>query len=265
MKTERDVGTMTLILPGMWALAAMIAGILASPLLANAAAASDLPRGMVHLRDVAPGIQQDMRYAGRHNFLGRRVRGYQAGECIVTRRTARALRRVQRQLRPMGLSLKVYDCYRPMRAVREFVRWSRDARDTRAKAEFYPTIKKRSLFARRYISKRSKHTRGNTVDLAIVPRGSKPPPYDADAPQKACHKHQTRRAPDNALDFGTGYDCFHANSGWQLPQRNKTAWKNRQLLNRVMGRQGFRGYKREWWHFTLPGAGTRQPMDFVVR
>jgi len=224
-----------------------------------------LPAGMVHLRQIDASIEQDMRYAGRHNFLGRRVRGYLAGTCILTRRTALALRRVQRRLRKSQLSLKVYDCYRPRRAVRDFVRWARRKGDRIAKAEFYPQIDKTTLFARHFISKHSKHSYGNTVDLTIVPLGSQQPSIAPGQPRKACHLPKARRVPDNSLELGTGFDCFHRWSGNGLPRSKTVAWRNRRLLNRVMRAAGFHGYHREWWHFTLRGAGTDRPMYFPVR
>ena len=44
---------------------------------------------------------------------------------------------VRRELEPRGLVVKAFDCYRPTRAVAHFVRWARDLRDTKQKAEFY--------------------------------------------------------------------------------------------------------------------------------
>lgn len=227
--------------------------------------AAALPPGMVYLRKVAPTIQQDMRYAGRHNFLARRVRGYLAAKCIVTRRTAKALRRVQRRLMKRGLSLKVYDCYRPLRAVEDFLRWARRPADQAAKAEFYPTIAKQELFDRGYISERSTHTLGNTVDVTLVPLGSAQPRLDRRRSYGACHLLKARRAPDNSLDFGTGYDCFHRRSGEGLDRSYRRAWQNRRLLDRLMRNVGFHGYRREWWHFTLRGAGAEVPMNFPVQ
>ena len=84
----------------------------------------NLPSGFVYLRDVDPSIRQDIRYATSHNFIGRPIRGYQAGECILTRPAATALSKVQKELLQSGLSLKVYDCYRPQMAVDEFIAWS---------------------------------------------------------------------------------------------------------------------------------------------
>src|SRR5665648_404470 len=112
-----------------------------------AAAAERLPAGFVYLRDVDPSIAQDMRYAGPDNFTGRPLPGYGAPECVLRRSVAQALAQVQADLARENLSLKVYDCYRPTRAVRAFMRWASDgARDAPTK-RFFPALEKRTLFA----------------------------------------------------------------------------------------------------------------------
>src|SRR5476649_1561408 len=102
------------------------------------AAPAGLPAGFVYLGDTDPTILQDIRYAGSHNFVGRPIAGYEAAECVLTEKSARALAKVQAQLKPKNLSLIVWDCYRPTRATAEFIRWSKDPNDTKMKAEFYP-------------------------------------------------------------------------------------------------------------------------------
>ena len=73
-----------------------IALVLAS--LTPIAARDVLAPGFVYLRDVEPGIIQDMRYATRDNFVGRPLPGYDAGECVLRREAALALRHVQADL-----------------------------------------------------------------------------------------------------------------------------------------------------------------------
>src|SRR6266849_5829701 len=114
---------------------------------APALAGSTLPRGFVYLRDIDPTIVQDIRYAGSHNFVGRPVRGYLAAECILSEPAANALATVQRRLAEKKLSLIVWDCYRPRRAVADFLAWSRDPAHAEMKAEFYPRTDKQKLFA----------------------------------------------------------------------------------------------------------------------
>ena len=87
--------------------------------------AGDLPEGFVYLRDTDPTILQDMRYATANNFVGKKVPGYEAPECVLVRQAADALAAVQAELRGKHLTLKVYDCYRPARAVKAFVDWAK--------------------------------------------------------------------------------------------------------------------------------------------
>jgi D-alanyl-D-alanine dipeptidase len=133
--------------------------------------AGEIPNGFVWLRDVDPTIEQDIRYYGSHNITGGPLPGYDAPECLVTRETAEALVAVQRELAGSRLSLKVYDCFRPQRAVDAFVTWSEDPDDQAVKAGFYPRIDKSTVFDQGYFAKRSGHTRGSTLDLTIVPVG----------------------------------------------------------------------------------------------
>src|SRR3982074_1537570 len=94
------------------------------------AIAQSLPSGFVFLRDIDPTIVQDIRYAGPNNFIGRPLAGYDAAECVGERGGGVALNRVQQELAPQNLSLKMLDCYRPARAVREMVVWAQNGRET---------------------------------------------------------------------------------------------------------------------------------------
>jgi len=135
------------------------------PALAGSALSKDfLPKGFVYLRDTDPTIVQDIRYAGSHNFVGRPIKGYLAAECILSDRAASALRTVQSMLAEKKLSLIVWDCYRPKRAVDDFLRWSKYPAQSEMKAEFYPRTDKQKLFALGYLATRSAHSRGSTVD-----------------------------------------------------------------------------------------------------
>ena len=104
--------------------------------------AGSLPKGFVYLRDIDPTIVQDIRYAGSHNFVGRPIKGYLAAECILSAPAANALALVQKKLAEKKLSLIVWDCYRPKRAVADFFAWSRDPARSEMKAEFYPRTDK---------------------------------------------------------------------------------------------------------------------------
>ncbi|QKP78825.1 M15 family metallopeptidase [Methyloligella sp. GL2] len=240
-------------------------GVVFAALVALACAASAdeaaMPKGFVYLRDVDPTIQQDMRYAGPDNFTGRPVPGYEAGECILVRPAAEALKAAQAELAAKGLSLKVYDCYRPTRAVAAFVAWAKEPDDLRIKRVHYPDLQKTALFPA-YIATRSGHSRGATVDVTLVPAGSTPmgnaPPETA-----AC----TDAAPrDNSLDMGVSFDCFDPKANSDTPGLTPEQRRNRKLLLDVMARHGFRNYPKEIWHYSFkpePYPGTY--FDFPVR
>ncbi len=83
----------------------------------TAAHAQSLPGGFVYLRDIDPTIIQDIRYATSNNFVGHPLAGYQAGECVVKREVGLRLKKIQEELARQKLSLKMFDCYRPTRAV----------------------------------------------------------------------------------------------------------------------------------------------------
>ena len=155
--------------------------------LGAAPAGAEVPAGFAYLGDVDASILHDIRYAGSHNFIGRPIAGYQAAECVLTEKAARALAMVQAELAARRMSLVTWDCYRPMRAVADFLRWSKDVSDLRMKGEFYPRTDKTKLFSLGYLATRSAHSRGSTVDLGIVPAGvSVPPIYDPAAPLLPC-------------------------------------------------------------------------------
>jgi D-alanyl-D-alanine dipeptidase len=231
-----------------------------------APAPSGLPTGFVYLADIDPTIVQDIRYAGSHNFIGRPIAGYEAAECVLTEKAARALAKVQSRLAPKKLSLIVFDCYRPTRATAEFIRWSKDPRDTRMKAEFYPRIDKSRIFELGYLSTRSAHSRGSTVDLGIVPLGASVPRYDPATALAPCTARKGQRFEDGTLDFGTGFDCMDELSATTHPDVSAQARKNRLMLRDLMVAAGFRPYRREWWHFELIDEPfPHQSFDFPIR
>ena len=129
------------------------------------AAARALPGDFVYLRDVDPSIIQDIRYAGINNFMGRPIEGYGAAECVVKRAVGVALQNVQRELATRKLSLKMLDCYRPVRAVADMVAWSQNGKETAAERRYNPAFRKEDLFRLGYIANHSQHSTGAAVDL----------------------------------------------------------------------------------------------------
>lgn len=234
-------------------------------LVAGAAAAQGLPPGFVHLRDVDPSIGQDMRYATANNFTGRPLPGYERGDCILQRAAALALRRVQADLAKENLSLKVYDCYRPTRAVAAMARWTADRRAAPDTRRFYPGLHKDRLFAFGYIASHSAHSRGVAIDLTLVPKGAQQQPFNAGAHYGSCAGPAAERAPDNSLDMGTSFDCFSVKSWTRAEGLGGAQQQNRARLVQAMARHGFVNYKREWWHFAYPAADPRREYDVPVR
>lgn len=232
----------------------------------NAQVPDGVPSGFVYLGDVAPTVRQDIRYAGAHNFVGRRVDGYAANECILGEPAARALARVQGELIARNMSLIVWDCYRPRRAVADFQRWSRSPNDTSMKAEFYPRSDKSALFALGYLSSRSAHARGSAVDLGIVPGSLQAiPTFDPSVGLKPCTAPKGIRFDDGTLDFGTGYDCLDPQASVGHANVSPEAKANRLFLRRMMQRHGFRPNAREWWHFVyVADTVPERSFDFPV-
>lgn len=205
-----------------------------------------LPQGFIYLEEFIPNITVDLRYYSDHNFVGQRINGYLAPKAILTGKAAKALKAVQQELNASGLGLKIYDAYRPQQAVNHFIRWAKDLKDTKTKAEFYPDVAKKNLFKEGYIDAKSTHSRGSTLDLTII--------------------HLAASPPDNELDMGTPFDFFSPKS-W-LASRAVTIQQraNRLLLYRVMKKHGFKYSNKEWWHFTLRNEPyPKTYFDFPVR
>jgi len=211
-----------------------------------------MPDTFVDIQKVIPDIVMDIRYYGPHNFVGERIDGYQAPKCFLTIDAAKALAEVQKELVLYSLSLKIYDCYRPQRAVDHFVRWAKDIENTKTMKEFYPTVDKSNLFKDGYIDAKSGHSRGSTVDLTIVPLPVVPQPaYTPGQKLAECYLPSYQRFADNGIDMGTGFDCFHDLAGTANPDIGPRQKINRLLLKTLMEKHGFRNYEKEWWHFTL--------------
>lgn len=211
-----------------------------------------VPEGFVDIQKVIPNVLLDIRYYGPHNFVGQKVDGYIAPKCVLTKQAAEALAKVQNDLELHSLSLKIYDCYRPQRAVNHFVRWAKEIDNTKTKKEFYPNVDKANLFKDGYIDSKSGHSRGSTIDLTIVPL---PAPIQQDyvPGQKLseCYLPAAKRFGDNSIDMGTGFDCFHELSHTTNKNISDQQKNNRLLLKKLMEKHGFKNYDLEWWHYTL--------------
>ncbi len=188
--------------------------------------------GFVYVKDYIPDLIEDLRYFTTNNFMGARADGYEANRAILSKEAAVALKNVADDLREQGYVIKIFDAYRPQRAVSHFVRWSQTS-DQKMKADYYPTLSKKKLFPT-YVARRSGHSKGSTIDMTI------------------CYKDTKEE-----VDMGSHFDFFGpashtmfmgSYSGGKVTEAHN---KNRLMLQRAMTKHGFKPYKNEWWHFTL--------------
>ena len=189
-------------------------------------------KGFVYVKSLIPDLIEDLRYFTTNNFMGVRADGYEANHAILSKEAATALSKAADELREKGYVVKIYDAYRPQRAVDHFVRWSKTD-DQRNKKDYYPDLAKKSLFPQ-YIATKSGHTKGSTIDMTI------------------CYKDTQKE-----VDMGGHFDYFGPPShptftgkypGGEVTPQHK---KNRLMLRELMIRHGFKPYNSEWWHFTL--------------
>ncbi len=195
--------------------------------------------GLVDIRTLVPDIDADIKYAGSDNFVGAPVDGYLAPKCYLLRPAAEALARVEQSLRSRQQRLRIFDCYRPARAVAHFVRWAHDLSDQRTKAAHYPDLDKSALLGD-YIAPVSGHSRGATLDLTLL----------------QCDVDATHCKP---LDMGTDFDLFGVRAHTDATDVSAAQHANRERLRAAMAVQGFRNYPLEWWHYTFepePTPGT---------
>ena len=183
----------------------------------------------VDLKELMPNLRSDMRYYSSNNFVGEPIDGYNQPKLLLTKEAASALKKVQDELERLGFGLLIYDAYRPQRATDHFVRWSQDETDEAMKSQYYPNVDKKDLFAKGYISIKSGHSRGSTVDVTIVSLKTK-----------------------QILNMGSPYDLFDEVSAVDhTASITKNQHALRLLLKRRMEKHGWQSYPQEWWHFTL--------------
>ena len=190
-------------------------------------APDDLARRLlVDVRGVDSTIRVEARYAGPDNFTGAPLPGYQANRALLRREAAAALGRVQQHLAAMGLGLKVWDGYRPVRATQAMVAWTERTNQT-------------WLLDSGYIARRSRHNQGVAVDLTLV------------------DLHSGVEVP-----MGTPFDTF----GGAAHTANATGAvkQSRDRFVEVMASEGFTNYPMEWWHFSYV-VEDPVPFDLVIR
>jgi D-Ala-D-Ala dipeptidase vanX. Metallo peptidase. MEROPS family M15D len=182
----------------------------------------------VLVSEYVPDAILEIRYYSTYNFVGDRINGYEEPVALLTKDAAIALKAVSDDLKAKGYRLKIYDAYRPQRAVTHFMNWAKDLNDTRMKEYFYPDLDKSVLFDQGYIAEKSGHSRGSTVDLTL---------FDMET--------------EKEVDMGGTFDFFGELSHPDYKNITKEQYNNRMILREAMIAHGFKPLDEEWWHFTL--------------
>ena len=182
----------------------------------------------VLLSKEVPDAILEIRYYSTYNFVGDRIDGYEEPVALLTKEAAAALKEVSDDLMAKGYRLKIYDAYRPQKAVTHFMNWAKDINDTRMKEYFYPELDKSVLFDQGYIAEKSGHSRGSTVDLTL---------FDMKT--------------EKEVDMGGTFDYFGELSHPDYKNITEEQYNNRMILREAMIAHGFKPLDEEWWHFTL--------------
>ena len=198
----------------------------------------------VILSEIISDVILEMRYYSSYNFVGTRINGYEQPIALITREAADALKNVSDELMKQGYRLKIYDAYRPQKAVKHFMDWSLNLDDIKMKLYFYPELDKNVLFEKEYIAEYSGHSRGSTVDLTLFDMSS-----------------------GKEVDMGGVFDYFGELSHPDYKNITEAQYKNRMLLRDTMIKHGFKPLATEWWHFTLdnepyPNTYFTFPVDY---
>ena len=207
------------------------------------------PAGFVHLAEAVPDAILEVRYYSTYNFVGDRINGYEKPTLLLTAEAAKALKAVSDDVKAQGYRLKIYDAYRPQRAVTHFMNWAKNTGDTRMKAYFYPNLDKSVLFAQGYIAEKSGHSRGSTVDLTLFDMTT-----EKEVDMGGTFDWFGREShPDWCGNPATGEYTgeFPGNTPPAGGKINAVQFKNRMILRKAMLKHGFKPLVEEWWHFTL--------------
>ena len=199
--------------------------------------------GFISLEEVCPGIKIQASYSSSDNFTGEVVAGYKAKKSYLARESALALCEVQKSALEKGLGLKVFDGYRPVKAVQFFMTWAKKPEtNPQLKELYYPKFSRMELFEAGYIAKQSSHSRGSAVDLTLY-----------------------NPVTGKDLDMGSGFDYFDDISNTESPKVTEAQMANRMLLKNLMESQGFKNYSQEWWHYSFrPEPYPNRSFDFDI-
>lgn len=192
---------------------------------------AQIPESFEYITKEIPEIHLDIRYATKNNFMGRVVKGYASPKVVLTKKALIALKSAEADFKHIGLGIKVFDAYRPQRAVDDFMVWIKVENDTLMKQRYYPDLDKKDLVPQGYIAEKSGHSRGSTIDISLI------------------YLKGDKAGKD--LDMGGRWDFFGKRSNYDFPEINQKQKENRALLQKIMSEHGFIPYAQEWWHFSL--------------
>lgn len=205
--------------------------------------ASSIHPDFVSLTDICPEIQIEASYATSNNFTGSIVNGYKARKAYMAKVPAAKLCDIQIKALKQGYSLKIFDGYRPVKAVEFFQSWAKlPETNMSIKERFYPKFTRLELFEAGYIAKQSSHSRGSAVDLTLVDLST-----------------------GKDLDMGSEFDYFDDLSNTDSPLVSAEQRANRMMLKKLMEDNGFKNFSQEWWHFSFkPEPFPERSFDFDV-
>ncbi|MEI6050183.1 MAG: M15 family metallopeptidase [Bacteroidota bacterium] len=163
---------------------------------------------LVELVKVDTSFHLDIRYATRNNLAGRPV--YKEARAFLQRPAAEALINVNKELKPLGYGLLIFDGYRPWNVTKIF--WDLTPKENK---KFVANPKDGS-----------RHNRGCAIDLSLYEIVS-----GKEVQMTGQYDEMSERSYPNY-------------SGGTAEQR-----KMRDLLRSKMEANGFTIYDYEWWHF----------------
>jgi D-alanyl-D-alanine dipeptidase len=180
------------------------------------------PHNLVNLLALDNSFVLDIRYATTNNFTGKQI--YTTPGAFLHKNVAEKLSAVQKDLKPCGLGIKIWDAYRPHSA--QWTLWNAVSQDLRDK---------------HYVgnpNKGSNHNRGAAVDITLITLND-------------CKE----------VVMPTGFDDFTPQASWNSQDASQEAIKNRDLLITTMHKHGFVVAKNEWWHFNSLDCGNYPVLD----
>lgn len=109
---------------------------------------ADPNKELIDLEKFVPGLVMDIRYATTNNFTHEKI--YNMAKAYARKPVAEALKKVQEELKPQGLGIKMFDAYRPYKAT----------------IKFYEVYRDTTYVASPY--RGSRHNRGCALDLTVI-------------------------------------------------------------------------------------------------